>query len=52
MTNGNDLTGFNEVKGGDTNSLDLNPTGQSPDSAFPATDKSTQDGSGLGNGGK
>ena len=52
MTNGNDLTGFNEVKGGDTNSLDLNPTGQSPDSSFPATDKSTQDGSGLGTGGK
>ena len=52
MTNGNDLTGFNEVKGGDTNNLDLNPTGQAPASATPATDKSTQDGSGLGNGGK
>jgi hypothetical protein len=42
MTNGNDLTGFNEVKGGDTNNLDLNPTGQAPASAFPASDVSTQ----------
>jgi hypothetical protein len=52
MTNGNDLTGFNEVKGGDTNNLDLNPTGQAPASAFPSTDVSSQDGAGLGNGGK
>jgi len=52
MTNGNDLTGFNETKAGDTNNLDLNPTGQALAAAFPATDKSTQDGAGLGNGGK
>jgi len=52
MTDGINLTGFNEVNNGATNSLDLNPTGQAPASAFPATDKSTQDGSGLGNGGK
>lgn len=52
MTNGNDLTGFNEVKAGDTNNLDLNPTGQAPAAAFPAEDKSTQDGSGLGQNGK
>ena len=52
MTNGNDLTGFNETKLGDTNNLDLNPTGQAPAAAFPATDKSSQDGAGLGNGGK
>ena len=52
MTNGNDLTGFNETKAGDTNSLDLNPTGQAPASAFSATDVSTQDGSGLGQNGK
>jgi hypothetical protein len=53
MTNGNDLTGFNETgEQSGSNNLDLNPTGQAPASAFPATDKSTQDGSGLGNGGK
>ena len=52
MTNGIDLTGFNETKPGATNSLDLNPTGQAPASAFPAADKSSQDGAGLGNGGK
>ena len=28
MTNGIDTTGFNETKAGDTNNLDLNPTGQ------------------------
>jgi hypothetical protein len=52
MTDGINLTGFNELKPAGTNNLDLNPTGQAPDSAFPATDKSAQDGSGLGNGGK
>ena len=52
MTNGIDLTGFNELQGGDSNSLDLNPTGQAPAAAFPAEDKSSQDGAGLGNGGK
>ena len=52
MTNGNDLTGFNEVKAGNTNNLDLNPTGQAPAAAFPAADKSSQDGAGLGNNGK
>ena len=52
MTDGINLTGFNETKPGATNSLDLNPTGQEPAAAFPATDKSSQDGAGLGNGGK
>jgi hypothetical protein len=52
MTNGIDLTGFNELQGGDSNNLDLNPTGQAPAAAFPAEDKSSQDGAGLGNGGK
>jgi len=52
MSDGKDLNGFNELQAGASNSLDLNPTGQAPASAFPATDKSTQDGSGLGNGGK
>ena len=52
MSDGLNLTGFNETKPGATNNLDLNPTGQAPASAFAATDKSTQDGSGLGQGGK
>jgi len=52
MTNGIDTTGFNETKAGDTNNLDLNPTGQAPAAAFPAEDKSTQDGAGLGQNGK
>jgi len=52
MTDGINLTGFNETKPGATNNLDLNPTGTQPASAFPSTDKSSQDGSGLGNGGK
>mgnify|MGYP000048937997 FL=1 len=52
MTNGLDLTGFNETKPGATNSLDLNPTGQTPAAAFPAEDVSTQGAAGLGNNGK
>jgi len=52
MTDGLNLTGFNEVKAGNTNNLDLNPTGQAPAAAFPATDKSTQDGAGVGQNGK
>ena len=52
MTNGLDLTGFNETKPGATNSLDLNPTGQAPAAAFPAEDVSTQGAAGLGNNGK
>jgi hypothetical protein len=42
MTDGINLTGFNEVNNGATNNLDLNPTGQAPASAFPASDVSTQ----------
>jgi hypothetical protein len=42
MKTGNDLTGFNELQGGDSNNLDLNPTGQAPAAAFPATDVSNQ----------
>jgi hypothetical protein len=52
MSDGINLTGFNEVKPGATNSLDLNPTGTAPAAAFPAADKSTQDSSGVGQGGK
>ena len=53
MTDGINLTGFNETgEQSGSNNLDLNPTGQSPAAAFPSTDKSSQDGSGLGQGGK
>jgi hypothetical protein len=53
MTDGINLTGFNETgEQSGSNTLDLNPTGQAPASAFPASDKSSQDGAGLGNGGK
>ena len=47
MTDGINLTGFNETKPGATNSLDLNPTGAAPTSAFPASDMSTQGNAGL-----
>jgi len=52
MTNGINLTGFNETgeqSGSNNINLHLSDT---PGSAFPSTDKSTQDGAGLGNGGK
>ena len=53
MTDGNNLDGFTANRqAGASNNLDLNPTGQAPAAAFPATDKSTQDGSGVGNNGK
>jgi hypothetical protein len=47
MTDGINLTGFNELQAAGTNNLDLNPTGQAPDSAFPAQDVSAQGNSGL-----
>ena len=42
MTDGLNLTGFNETKPGATKSLDLNPTGQDLAAAYPATDVSQQ----------
>jgi len=42
MTDGLNLTGFNDTKAGAKNTLDLNPTGQQPASAFPASDVSNQ----------
>jgi hypothetical protein len=51
MTNGIDLTGFNEVKPSAPITIDGHYS-DNTGSATPATDKSTQDGSGLGNGGK
>ena len=51
MTDGINLTGFNEVKPAGTNDINAHYS-DNPGSAFPATDKSTQDGSGVGNNGK
>ena len=43
MTDGINLTAFNETgEQSGSNNLDLNPTGQAPASAFPASDVSTQ----------
>ena len=43
MTNGLNLTGFNETgEQSGSNTLDLNPTGQAPAAAFPASDVSNQ----------
>jgi len=48
MTDGINLTGFNEAgERSGSNTLDLNPTGQAPASAFPATDMSTQGNAGF-----
>jgi hypothetical protein len=47
MTDGINLTGFNELQAAGTNNLDLNPTGQAPASAFPAQDVSTQGNAGF-----
>ena len=49
MTDGINLTGFNETKPGATNNLDLNPTGAAPAAAFPAQDMSSQGASGITN---
>ncbi len=52
MSDGLNLTGFNEVKDSGSNNLNLNPTGTEPAAAYPAKDVSSQDGAGLGNNGK
>jgi hypothetical protein len=51
MTDGINLTGFNEVKPAVQHNIDAHYS-DNTGSAFPATDKSTQDGSGVGNNGK
>ena len=52
MSDGINLTGFNET-GEQSGSNDLNlHLSDAPAAAFPATDKSTQDGAGVGNNGK
>lgn len=52
MSDGIKLTGFNETgEQSGSNTIDAGYA-SNPGSAFPATDKSSQDGAGLGNGGK
>jgi len=53
MSDGINLTGFNETKPGATNSIDASGAYSPADGSFPAAqDKSTQDGAGLGQNGK
>ena len=52
MSDGKDLNGFNEVKPVTNTSWNGEQYAADPASAFPSTDKSAQDGSGVGNGGK
>ncbi len=52
MSDGKDLNGFNETKPANTTSWPTESYTEAPASAFPSTDKSTQDGSGVGQGGK
>jgi hypothetical protein len=51
MSDGINLDGFATVKPGATNNIDAHYS-DNTGSAFPATDKSTQDGAGVGNNGK
>jgi hypothetical protein len=52
MTDGLNLTGFNDTKPAGASPWPTENYAEAPASAFPASDKSTQDGSGLGNNGK
>lgn len=52
MSDGKDLNGFNQTKPAATTSWNGEQYAADPASAFPSTDKSTQDGSGVGQGGK
>jgi hypothetical protein len=53
MSDGINLTGFNETKPAGTNSIDASGDYSPATGSFPAaTDKSTQDGAGLGQNGK
>lgn len=52
MSDGKNLTGFNEVKPVTNTTWSGEQYAADPDKNFSATDKSTQDGAGLGNGGK
>jgi hypothetical protein len=52
MSDGKDLKGFNDVKPVTTTAWSGEQYAADPASAFSSTDKSTQDGSGVGNNGK
>ena len=52
MSDGQNLTGFNDVKPVTTTAWNGEQYAADPAAAFPSTDKSSQDGAGLGNGGK
>ena len=53
MSDGINLTGFNETKPAATNSIDASGDYSPATGSFPAaSDKSTQDGAGLGQNGK
>lgn len=52
MSDGKNLTGFNEAKPAGSSPWATESYTEAPKSAFPSTDKSSQDGAGLGNGGK
>jgi hypothetical protein len=53
MSDGINLTGFNETKPAGTNSIDASGDYSPATGSFPAaSDKSTQDGAGLGQNGK
>jgi len=53
MSDGINLTGFNETKPAGTNSIDASGDYSPATGSFPAAaDKSSQDGAGIGNNGK
>ncbi len=53
MSDGKNLTGFNETRPAGVTPWNNNEQyAQDPRAAYPAADKSTQDGAGLGQGGK
>ena len=52
MSDGKDLKGFNETKPAGTSPWATENYTEAPASAFQSTDKSSQDGAGLGNDGK
>lgn len=52
MSDGKNLTGFNETKGYEASPWPTESYTEAPAAAFGSTDKSSQDGAGLGNNGK
>ena len=52
MSDGKNLTGFNEAKPAGSSPWPTESYTEAPKASFPSTDKSSQDGAGLNNGGK